>query len=1351
MADQTTNPPTTPIPVFNGNGYQHWSIRMKTILKSRDLWDLVEGGLNLEEPDPTRLKTLKKRDAYAMALIQQAVHEHLFSRIAAATNAKECWEILQMEYQGDEQVMGVKLQGLRREFENLRMKEGEPVGDYFSRVMAIVSQKRAYGEEIEDRIIVEKVLRTLTQMFDHVVPSIEVTCDLSTLSPIKLMGTLQSQEERLNSRALDNNEKNEEHALQVIQENNRPNYNNFRGRGRGNFRGRGRGRSYDRSRSPQCYICKKYGHIAKDCWYNEEQQANMVAANEPEDNAEGQHLFMIQHALMTPTHDTSNAYSLWFIDSGCSNHMSGFKEIFTNLNKSFKLQVQLGNKKKLNVEGKGTVKILTGTDTYKLLDDVFYAPELEYNLLSVGQLMKKEYALHFEDDKCVISKHGTEVMKILVSSNNMFLLDATRTSPTPHTNIKSITHLWHKRYAHLNFGSLKSLHDSHMVVGLPQIKADEVCEGCLMGKQIRKPFAATSWRGTHCLDLIHADLCGPMHVPSLGKSLYYFLLIDDHSRMCWVYFLSKKSQALQRFKAFKKLVELQSGKSIKVLRTDKGGEFCSNDFHSFCEEQGIQRELTAPHTPQHNGVVERKNRTIMGMARSMLKCYDLPNYLWAEAVATVIHVINRAPTNAVQGRTPMEVWTGSKPKVTHFRVFGCVAYGHVTANGRKKLDSRSSKMVFLGYSTQGNGYRLYDPITKKFSIKCAGDVTCLEDQKWNWEKGCHLDAVTFKHILEDPFPTSDDESSTPNQATTSGTTPDHSDGSPTESQSPSQTPTSSASTESSIASDSSTPPRRFKTLTDLYANTEQINECQFALTVADPSSFEEATGKKEWIKAMEEELEAIEKNNTWSLVQVPTGRNVVGLKWLYKTKRGADQQVVRYKARLVAKGYSQEKGVDFEETFAPVARFETIRMVIAIAALKGWYVHQLDVKSAFLNGDLSEEIYVEQPRGFEVTSQEGHDMGYRLHKALYGLKQAPRAWYSKIDGYFTCNGYSRSNNEPTLYVKQSEANHVIYVCLYVDDIICASSSQELITEFKDGMKQMFEMSDLGHLHYFLGMEVQQTTDGIFVSQTRYTYNLLDKYGMLNSKEDPLPMCPYEKYQLDDGEAKVDSTIYRSLVGGLIYLTHTRPDIAYAVGVLSRFMQAPSKTHLGAAKRVLRYLKGTIKFGILYKKDQEVNFSGYSDSDWAARIEDRKSISGYVFSLGNGAVSWCSKKQPTVALSSTEAEYISATNATCQAIWMRRVMKDLLEDQDKATVIKCDSKSAIDLSKNPVMHSRTKHIELKHHFIREMVSQEQVVLEHCRTEEQVADILTKALGKEKFIYFRFQLGVQEYESRGGIGE
>jgi Reverse transcriptase (RNA-dependent DNA polymerase) len=424
-----------------------------------------------------------------------------------------------------------------------------------------------------------------------------------------------------------------------------------------------------------------------------------------------------------------------------------------------------------------------------------------------------------------------------------------------------------------------------------------------------------------------------------------------------------------------------------------------------------------------------------------------------------------------------------------------------------------------------------------------------------------------------------------------------------------------------------------------------------------------------------------------------------------------------------------------------------VRLLLALAAHLKKPVYQFDVKSAFLNGELAEEVYVEQPRGFEVKGKE--EWVYKLVKALYGLKQAPRAWYSKIDAYFINSGFERSKSEPNLYVKKNRADGMLVVCLYVDDMIYMGTNEELVEQFRSSMKHQFEMSDLGMLHYFLGLEVEQESGSIFVSQRKYARDLLKKFGMHNCKPASTPMNVNEKLVKEDGTGSADGTKFRSLVGGLIYLTHTRPDISYAVGVISRYMQNPTKHHFGVAKRILKYISGTADYGLWYGSKNSFELVGYSDSDWAECVEDRRSTSGYVFSCGSSAISWSSKKQSTVALSSSEAEYVAVNSAACQVIWLRKILEDVGQEQQQPTQIYCDNQSAIAIAKNPVFHGRSKHIDIKLHFIRDLVAEKIVELKFVTSANQKADVLTKTLVLSTFETLRMKLGVTNFESRGSV--
>ena len=406
----------------------------------------------------------------------------------------------------------------------------------------------------------------------------------------------------------------------------------------------------------------------------------------------------------------------------------------------------------------------------------------------------------------------------------------------------------------------------------------------------------------------------------------------------------------------------------------------------------------------------------------------------------------------------------------------------------------------------------------------------------------------------------------------------------------------------------------------------------------------------------------------------------------------------------------------------------------------------MDVKSAFLNGVLEEEVYIEQPQGYEVKGEE--DKVLRLKKALYGLKQAPRAWNARIDKYFRGRGFIKCPYEHALYIK-IQNDDILIVCLYVDHLIFIGSNPSMFEEFKKEMTKEFEMTDIGFMSYYLGIEVKQEDHRILISQEGYAKEVLKKFKMDDSNTVSTPMeCGIKLSNHEEGE-KVDPTLFKSLVGSLRYLTCTRPDILYAVGVVSRHMEHPTTTHLKAAKRILRYIKGTTNFGLYYTVSNDYKLLGYSDSDWGGDIDDRKSTSGFVFYIGDTTFSWMSKRLQIVTLSTCEAEYVAAPSCVCHALWLQNLLKELSFPQKEPTKIIVDNKSAIALAKNPVFHDRSKHIDTRYHYIRECVTQKEVQLEYVKTHDQVADIFTKPLKREDFVKLRTLLGVAKSSLRGGV--
>ena len=465
---------------------------------------------------------------------------------------------------------------------------------------------------------------------------------------------------------------------------------------------------------------------------------------------------------------------------------------------------------------------------------------------------------------------------------------------------------------------------------------------------------------------------------------------------------------------------------------------------------------------------------------------------------------------------------------------------------------------------------------------------------------------------------------------------------------------------------------------------------------------------------------------------------------MFKIKRNADGSISKYKARLVAKGYVQRHGIDYDEVFTPVARVETIRMVIALAASKNWEIHHLDVKTAFLHGELKEEVYVTQPEGFVIKGEE--TKVYRLHKALYGLRQAPRAWNVKLNQILKGLGFVRCSKEPSLYRKE-ENTGVLIVCVYVDDLLFTGSTLASIISFKTEMARKFEMSDLGRLTYYLGIEVSQSNGCITLSQDRYARKILEQTGTHNCNLTHIPMDVNVKLSKSPNEKSIDERDYRRSIGCLRYLLHTRPDLSFSVGMLSRYMQDPKEPHGAALKQVLRYLRGTTSLGLKFDRAEKRELVGFSDSSHNVDDDDGKSTTGHIFYIGNSPVTWCSQKQKIVALSSCEAEFMEATEAAKQAIWLQELMREVEGNTSEKVVIKVDNKSAIALTKNPVFHGRSKHVHRRFHFIRECVENEQVEVEYVPGNDQRADILTKSLSRVRFKEMSNLIGMKDVSESG----
>ncbi|GJT58407.1 putative ribonuclease H-like domain-containing protein [Tanacetum coccineum] len=513
------------------------------------------------------------------------------------------------------------------------------------------------------------------------------------------------------------------------------------------------------------------------------------------------------------------------------------------------------------------------------------------------------------------------------------------------------------------------------------------------------------------------------------------------------------------------------------------------------------------------------------------------------------------------------------------------------------------------------------------------------------------------------------------------------------------------------------------------SNHKDQQHCLFAcfLSQSEPRKVSEALEDESWVEAMQEELLQFKLQQVWVLVDLPNGAKVIGTKWVYRNKKDERGVVVRNKARLVAQGHRQEEGIDYDEVFAPVARLEAIRLFLAFASYMGFIVYQMDVKSAFLYGTIEEEVYVSQPPGF--VDPDHPKKVYKVVKALYGLHQAPRAWYATLSTFLEKHGYRRGTIDKTLFIKKDKKD-IILVQIYVDDIIFGSTKKSWSDEFEALMKGRFQMSAMGELTFFLGLQVKQSQEGIFISQDKYVAEILKKFDFVSVKSAVTPMETKAPLAQDEGGPDVDLHLYRSMIGCLMYLTASRPDIMYAVCACSRFQVTPKVSHLYAVKRIFKYIKGKPKLGLWYPRESPLDLVAYSDSDYAAANLDRKSTTGGCQFLGRRLISWQCKKQTIVATSTTEAEYVAAASCCGQVLWLQNQLLDY-GFNFMNTIIHIDNQSTICIIKNPVYHSKTKHIEIRHHFIRDCYEKKLIQVQKIHTDLNVADLLTKAFDGPRY--------------------
>lgn len=1354
------------IEALNRENYDTWKLQMQALLTKNDAWSYVSGESRkpeIIEGDTTTLAAFenwKRGDNKAKSDIILSISPSELKLIKGCETSRQVWQKLESIYLSKGPARKATL---LKQLTLLRMEDGADVREHVNKFFDTVDKLEEMEIEINKDLLSIMLLYSMPSNFENFRCAIESRDELPTPETLRVK-ILEEHEARKNeSRGASQNalfsaknlrrQHSKAKSKDERKKSDEPNH------GKTEFKYR-------------CHKCHEIGHKAADCDKKKKDTARKV-----EDIS-----FSTEVVLKTIS---SKYRKNWCLDSGATSHLTNDKNDFTEIFKPEEGKVSLANNSYTDIIAKGTARIFAdvrGENKNLFLNNTLHVPDLRAKLASVAKITDHGFKVIFSKNNAeVVDDHGN-VKTIADRVGNLYFIhendehvqnvENSSNALQSEQPRKSLAETWHRRLGHLNYKDMYAALKEDRIRGIkiPESNDNIQCEICLKGKMTATPIPKKSVRKSDLLEIIHTDVCGPMRCQSLGKAKYFATFIDDASRWCEVRFLRTKNEVFEAFKEIKAMFENQKGRKIKFLQSDNGTEYINGKFDSYLKNAGITRRLTVPHHPQQNGVSERKNRTLMSTARCLLIQAGLPDYMWAEAVNTANYLRNRCPTSSLDGKTPYEAWHNRIPEASHLKEFGCKVHCLDTRAEKGKLDPRSKEGRFVGYSDTSKAYRVW--FSKKGNVQMIRDIRFIEENPLPIEaredSKLQSPSIDILETLPDTNSRNGDDVNTHQETTEEGE------------DEPELDPPLAAARRGPGApkiirtGQRGRPKKVYNMIPTNEADFISVEEVLLAEIPMDKAL--NGPSSNEWQEAMADEMASIIKNDTWCLVQRTDEMEVIGSRMVLRNKFGADGRLQRRKARLVAQGFAQRPGVHYSQTFAPVARLSSVKLLMSLAARYNCSVHHLDVATAYLNGELEETIYIRPPKGIEEALEvlvkncrfeenirikaktmlreiKGSDKVCRLNKALYGLRQAGRAWYSKLNRVLLKMGATPSKCDPCLY-RVDKGKIPTLILTYVDDILILSPCLKLMSGIIEGLSNIFEVKNLGEVSFCLGLEFKRQDGEISINQRRYISELLERFGMTDAK----PVCtPIETgsslCKTEGGTSEEDAKLpYRELVGALNYLAMaTRPDISFVVSHLGQFNNCFNNAHWTAAKRVLRYLKGTIDLCIRYRPSNE-KLKGYVDADWGNNLDDRRSFTGFVFCLNGGPVSWESKKQRTVALSSTEAEFMAMTEAIKETIYFRRIFEEIgLKDLTDITIYN-DNMGAIKLAENSVFHNRSKHIDIRFHFIREAVNEGLVRVEHLGTNWMIADILTKGLAGPRLRELIREMGLQAVRSsRGSVRE
>lgn len=973
---------------FNGTNYQGWKFQLNSLLTAYGIREVVSG----EKPRPQGagqeaiLKTWLKENARAMFLISSSMEYEQLEALLVCNTAKEMWDKLSSIH--EQRSASNKLM-LTQKFHEYRMCSGDSVTQHIAKVQNMASKLVDVGEQVSEIMIIAKVLASLSPKY----AMLQTAWD--SVDPARQ--TLENLQERLiREEARLTLEDESPGAFSAYKKNSANRKSEAGAKDKIKVQ-----KPVDREKA-KCFKCKKIGHFARECKKDKKDKRDNSETRESRDCAFVAEKQRNKQAFKSESHGlevkvvnevlNTGKQDVWIMDSGASRHITHRREWFSTYQELLDGgTISLGDNKECKVIGEGTIpieKFVDGAWRDSRIEKVLYVPKMKKNLFSVGVCTSRGNEVNFYGNCVQIKKHGQVCATGVKQINEIYrmLFRVRQAQAENEVNVSEANlRVWHERLGHMNSRAVQELVKNGLVNGVKLTNKNEVfCESCKMGKSHRRVFNKVRERAmTVPGEVFHTDVCGPMSVETPGGARYLLIFKDDATSFRYIYFLRHKNDVFEKLKVLDKLIENKFGRVMRVLRSDNGREFRNSAIDKYLEIRGIQRECTAPYTPEQNGRAERDNRTIIESARTMLFAKDLPLSLWAEAANTAVYLMNRSGSSSEQGRkTPYELWMKRKPDLKHLRIFGTEAFVNIPKQMTKKLDMRAKRMILVGYEGESSNYRLYDPATKK--------VTVSRDVEFKEEIGAMN------------LPARDEETDDEIKLPKSGSSEYEREEEESDNEDDVFIPTDEDEAvleERSVQGVEAVKNRNLRDRASIKPPSRyDSNVAEYHV----PFSYEEAMKSSKatkWMSAIKEELKAHKENETWKLVERKPNVKTIDSRWVFRIIKDTEGNVVRFKARLCARGFKQKQGIDFMETWAPVVRYDSLRVLLAIVAAEDLELAQFDVQTAFLHGKLDEKIFMEVPEGLSVKIQsesEKKSVVCLLKKSLYGLKQAPRCWNKKI-------------------------------------------------------------------------------------------------------------------------------------------------------------------------------------------------------------------------------------------------------------------------------------------------------------------------------------------------------------------